>query len=167
MSMGKYVSLKSQGDESLTAIPVFPSRVFRQSSLYVRADSSLKSAEELTGKKIGIPEWRRPPRSTRAAGSPSGRGPARGDRVDPGRGQPAGPRRKGRAAPSGRHSLPSGTGAQSQRDVACRRHRCRDERPSSRSVLRTAAARSSGFTPTTARSRKTISARPGFSRSCT
>ena len=57
MSMGKYVSLKSQGDESVTAIPVFPSRVFRQSSLYVRADSPLKSAAEFAGKRIGIPEW--------------------------------------------------------------------------------------------------------------
>lgn len=57
MSMGKYVSLKSQGGESITAIPVFPSRVFRQSSLYIRADSSLKGAGELAGKRIGIPEW--------------------------------------------------------------------------------------------------------------
>ena len=57
MSMGKYVSLKSQGDESITAIPVFPSRVFRQSSLYIRSDSPLKGAEELAGKRIGIPEW--------------------------------------------------------------------------------------------------------------
>ena len=57
MSMGKYISLKSQGDESITAIPVFPSRVFRQSSLYIRADSPLKDAGELAGKRIGIPEW--------------------------------------------------------------------------------------------------------------
>ena len=57
MSMGKYSSLKSQGDDSLTAIPVFPSRVFRQSSLYVRAGSPLKGAEELAGKRVGVPEW--------------------------------------------------------------------------------------------------------------
>ena len=57
MSMGKYIALKSQDDESVTAIPVFPSRVFRQSSLYVLADSPIKSAEELSGKRIGIPEW--------------------------------------------------------------------------------------------------------------
>ncbi len=57
MSMGKYTSLKSQGDESLTAIPVFPSRVFRQSSLYVRAGSPIADAAELSGKRVGIPEW--------------------------------------------------------------------------------------------------------------
>ena len=57
MSMGKYVSLKSQDDDSITAIPVFPSRVFRQSSLFTRADSPIKDASDLAGKRIGIPEW--------------------------------------------------------------------------------------------------------------
>jgi 4,5-dihydroxyphthalate decarboxylase len=57
MSMGKYISLKSQDDDSLTAIPVFPSRVFRQSSLFVRAGSPIRDARDLSGKKIGIPEW--------------------------------------------------------------------------------------------------------------
>ncbi len=57
MSMGKYVSLISQGDTSLTALPVFPSRVFRHSSIYVRKDSGLKSPEDLRGKRVGLPEW--------------------------------------------------------------------------------------------------------------
>lgn len=57
MSMGKYTSLKSQDDETVTAIPVFPSRVFRQSSLYVLAGSPIENAEDLRGKRIGIPEW--------------------------------------------------------------------------------------------------------------
>jgi 4,5-dihydroxyphthalate decarboxylase len=57
MSMGKYISLKSQDDDSITAIPVFPSRVFRQSSLFVLKDSPIKDARDLAGKKIGIPEW--------------------------------------------------------------------------------------------------------------
>lgn len=57
LSMGKYVALKSQDDPSLTAIPVFPSRFFRQSSLYVRADSPLTKPADMAGKRIGIPEW--------------------------------------------------------------------------------------------------------------
>ena len=57
MSMGKYVSLISQGDDTITGIPVFPSRVFRQSSLFVLADSPIKDAAGLAGKRIGIPEW--------------------------------------------------------------------------------------------------------------
>ena len=57
MSMGKYVSLVSQGDTSLTALPVFPSRMFRHSSIYVRRDSGLKTIQELRGKRVGLPEW--------------------------------------------------------------------------------------------------------------
>ncbi|MEC7488629.1 MAG: 4,5-dihydroxyphthalate decarboxylase [Pseudomonadota bacterium] len=57
MSFGKYIALKSQNDQSLTAIPVFPSRVFRQSSLFVVSGSNLQEASDLRGKRIGIPEW--------------------------------------------------------------------------------------------------------------
>ena len=57
MSFGKYIALKSQDDDSVTAIPVFPSRVFRQSSLFVPAGSAIKDAADLRGKRIGIPEW--------------------------------------------------------------------------------------------------------------
>ena len=57
MSFAKYVSLASQGGDGLTAIPVFPSRVFRQSSFYVRAGSGLKRPEQLRGLRIGVPEW--------------------------------------------------------------------------------------------------------------
>jgi 4,5-dihydroxyphthalate decarboxylase len=57
LSMGKYSSLVSQGDTSLAAIPVFPSRVFRHSSLYVRRDGKVRAPEDLRGARIGIPEW--------------------------------------------------------------------------------------------------------------
>ena len=57
MSFGKYISLRSQNDDSVVALPVFPSRVFRQSSLFVLSDSPLRSASDLRGRRIGIPEW--------------------------------------------------------------------------------------------------------------
>ena len=57
MSFGKYVALRSQDDDSVTAIPVFPSRVFRQSSLFVLPGSPIKNASDLRDKKIGVPEW--------------------------------------------------------------------------------------------------------------
>lgn len=57
MSFGKYVSLRSQNDDTIAAIPVFPSRMFRQSSIYTRADSGIKKPEQLAGKRVGIPEW--------------------------------------------------------------------------------------------------------------
>ncbi len=57
MSMGMYVALRSQGDDSHTAIPVITSRMFRLSSFYINRNSSIKSAADLRGGKIGYPEW--------------------------------------------------------------------------------------------------------------
>ncbi|WP_133645689.1 4,5-dihydroxyphthalate decarboxylase [Paraburkholderia flava] len=57
MSFGKFSSLRSQGDDRLVGLPIFPSRSFRQSSLYVRRDGPVQRAEDLRGKRIGIPEW--------------------------------------------------------------------------------------------------------------
>src|SRR5580704_11007230 len=53
MSMGKYVALLSAGDTSLTAIPVFPSRIFRHSSLFVRRDGKVREPADLKGKRVG------------------------------------------------------------------------------------------------------------------
>jgi 4,5-dihydroxyphthalate decarboxylase len=57
LSMGKYCSLRSQGDETFTAIPVFVSRQFRHSMIYVHADGKITRPEQLTGKRVGVPEW--------------------------------------------------------------------------------------------------------------
>ena len=57
MSMGQYVGLVSQGDSSLTAIPVFPSRIFRHSGFYVRRDGPVKTPQDLAGRRVGIPQW--------------------------------------------------------------------------------------------------------------
>ena len=56
-SMGKYCSLVSQGNAPFVAIPVFPSRVPRHSSIYVHSKGRVKKPEDLAGKRIGIPEW--------------------------------------------------------------------------------------------------------------
>ena len=57
MSMAKYASLRAAGDNSLTAIPVFPSRVFRHSAFYVRRDGDIREPAQLRGRRIGVPEW--------------------------------------------------------------------------------------------------------------
>src|SRR4051812_5606292 len=57
LSMGKYVSLVSQNDTSLVGIPVFPSRIHRLQSLYVKRDGPVKTVADLRGKRVGIPEW--------------------------------------------------------------------------------------------------------------
>jgi 4,5-dihydroxyphthalate decarboxylase len=57
MSMAKYCSLVSQGDDSLTAIPVFPSRMHRHGSIWVRGEDGPADPSELSGRGIGVPEW--------------------------------------------------------------------------------------------------------------
>ena len=57
LSMGKYSSLVAAGDDSLVGIPVFPSRVFRHSGIYVRGDGSVAEPAQLAGRRIGVPEW--------------------------------------------------------------------------------------------------------------
>jgi 4,5-dihydroxyphthalate decarboxylase len=55
-SMGKYVAMRAAGDDSITAIPVFPSRMFRHSSIFVRRDGPTTPAD-LAGRRVGVPEW--------------------------------------------------------------------------------------------------------------
>ncbi len=57
VSFAKYIALRSGGDESLVAIPVFPSRVFRHSSIYVRTDGPVRAPADLVGRRVGVPEW--------------------------------------------------------------------------------------------------------------
>ena len=57
LSFGKYSSLISQGDQSLTAIPVFPLRMPRHSSIYIRRDGPVRKPADLAGRRVGIPEW--------------------------------------------------------------------------------------------------------------
>ena len=57
ISMGMSVSRISRGNAPFTLIPVFPSRVFRFSSIYVPTDGKVKKPADLRGKRIGVPEW--------------------------------------------------------------------------------------------------------------
>ena len=57
MSMARYIALISQGDQGLTAIPVFPSRLFRQSAIFVESERPIEKPEELAGKRVGVPAW--------------------------------------------------------------------------------------------------------------
>jgi 4,5-dihydroxyphthalate decarboxylase len=56
-SFAKYCSLRAAGDDSIIAIPVFPSRCFRHSAIYVNADGPLDDPAALAGGRIGVPEW--------------------------------------------------------------------------------------------------------------
>jgi len=57
MSFGKTVSLMAQAAPEIMPIPVFPSRVFRHSAIYVGEKSTIRQPKDLEGRKVGIPEW--------------------------------------------------------------------------------------------------------------
>jgi len=57
MSLSSYTILRSEGDTRFIAIPVFPSRVFRHSAIYLRADSKIAVPQELKGRRIGVGDY--------------------------------------------------------------------------------------------------------------
>jgi len=57
MSMSGYTMLRSKGWREYIALPIFTSRRFRHSALFVRADSDIISGAQLAEKKVGLPEY--------------------------------------------------------------------------------------------------------------
>src|SRR5215831_5794680 len=55
MSMSSYLLRRSRGDDAVMAIPVFPSREFRHSCIFVRAGVRIDSPTDLPGKRVGVP----------------------------------------------------------------------------------------------------------------
>jgi len=57
MSLAAYIIAKSRGENRIIAIPVFPSRQFRHSAIYLNVNSKIRRPEDLKGKKVGVPEY--------------------------------------------------------------------------------------------------------------
>jgi len=57
MSLATYCIQVSRGVRDFIAIPAFPSRMFRHSSLYVAVDSALDSLAQLAGARVGVPNY--------------------------------------------------------------------------------------------------------------
>ena len=57
MSLSSYSVSMSRDPRPFVAIPVFPSRFFRHSCIYVNANSGIREPKDLIGKKIGNPEY--------------------------------------------------------------------------------------------------------------
>ncbi|TMV77014.1 nitrate ABC transporter substrate-binding protein, partial [Thioclava sp. BHET1] len=58
MSFSRYTQLRLDGDTSVTAIPNFIMRGFRNRCVICRTDSAMTEFAHLKGKKIGITGWR-------------------------------------------------------------------------------------------------------------
>lgn len=57
LSFGGYVVRRGRGLDDIAAIPVFLSRSFRHSSIYVRRDGEISGPEDLRGRRVGVPEY--------------------------------------------------------------------------------------------------------------
>jgi 4,5-dihydroxyphthalate decarboxylase len=57
MSFAKFVAQATEERADIVALPVFASRMFRLSSFYVNTAKGIRTARDLRGKRIGIPEW--------------------------------------------------------------------------------------------------------------
>jgi 4,5-dihydroxyphthalate decarboxylase len=52
-----YMIATSRGESDYIAVPVFLSRLFRHSAIYVRTDRGIRRPEDLAGRKVGVPEY--------------------------------------------------------------------------------------------------------------
>jgi 4,5-dihydroxyphthalate decarboxylase len=57
LSMSSHLVTTAKGIARYVAIPVFVSRMFRHSAIYVRADRKIERPADLRGKTIGVPEY--------------------------------------------------------------------------------------------------------------
>lgn len=57
MSFAKFSAQATAPESDIIALPIFASRVFRLSSFYVNRKANIHSAQDLEGKRVGLPEW--------------------------------------------------------------------------------------------------------------
>lgn len=57
LSLSSFTVKTAAGNCPYVGIPVFPSRAFRHTSIYVRTDRGIDRPEDLKGRRIGVPEY--------------------------------------------------------------------------------------------------------------
>ena len=57
MSLSNYLIALGNDDRRFIALPVFPSRVFRHSYVWINADAGIEKPQDLKGKRIGIADY--------------------------------------------------------------------------------------------------------------
>lgn len=57
MSLSTYMLMLGQGDDRLIGIPVFLSRAFRHSRVFVNSHAGIDQPRDLKGKRVGTPEY--------------------------------------------------------------------------------------------------------------
>jgi len=57
LSFSKFSAQVTRTDSDIIGLPVFASRLFRFASFYVNKKAGIKTAADLKGKRVGVPEW--------------------------------------------------------------------------------------------------------------
>jgi 4,5-dihydroxyphthalate decarboxylase len=57
LSLSSFCLRTACGDNPYVGIPVFPSRAFRHTSIFIRTDRGIARPEDLRGRRIGVPEY--------------------------------------------------------------------------------------------------------------
>lgn len=57
LSFSSYMRTVAAGESAYIGLPVFVSRIFRHSGIYIRTDRGIKTPEDLKGRKVGVPEY--------------------------------------------------------------------------------------------------------------
>ena len=57
LSFSSYMMTVDRGDAPYVAIPVFLSRMWRYSAIYIRTDRGIDGPEDLKGREVGVPEY--------------------------------------------------------------------------------------------------------------
>ena len=57
MSMSELMMIRNRGDDRFIGIPVFTTRRFYHTGIYVRKDAKIATPADLRGKRVGVPEY--------------------------------------------------------------------------------------------------------------
>src|SRR2546428_13636466 len=57
MSCAHALIRKGKGEFPFVALPIFPSRMFRHSYIFVNARAGIGGPKDLEGKRVGVPEY--------------------------------------------------------------------------------------------------------------
>ena len=57
LSLSTFAVRTAAGECPYIGVPVFPSRAFRHTSIYIRTDRGIRTPADLKGKRIGVPEY--------------------------------------------------------------------------------------------------------------
>lgn len=57
LSFAKFMAQVTRPNSDIIGLPVYASRLFRFASFYINSNKGIKTAKDLKGKRIGVPEW--------------------------------------------------------------------------------------------------------------